>query len=169
MIADESVVIEPLTASFRPWTEWVLTEFWGAPRVVTRGRLHHAESLPGFIARLGGEPVGLVTYRIEADECEIVTLNSLHEGIGVGTALTRAVLGAARAAGSRRVWLITTNDNLPALGFYQRQGFTLRAVYPGAIAESRRLKPDIPERGWRDLPIRDEIELERLLHSPANA
>lgn len=166
---DKSVTIESLSPPLRPWTEWVLTEFWGSPRVVTHGRLHHAGSLPGFVARFEGEPVGLITYRVEGDECEIVTLNSLHEGIGVGTKLIEAVIGAARAVGGRRLWLITTNDNLPALEFYQKRGFTLCALYPGAAAESRKQKPEIPDRGYGGLPIRDEIELELRLTSPASA
>jgi ribosomal protein S18 acetylase RimI-like enzyme len=127
---------------------------------VTRGRLHEAADLPGFVALVRGGPAGLVTYRIEDGECEIVTLDSLQEGCGVGSALLAAALTAAREASCQRVWLITTNDNLPAIGFYQRRGFVLAAIYPGALAESRRLKPQIPQVGRDGIPLRDELELE---------
>jgi ribosomal protein S18 acetylase RimI-like enzyme len=64
---------------------------------------------------------------VEGDSCELVTIDSLDEGSGVGTALVEAVAKAARAAGCCRLWLITTNDNLRALRFYQRRGFELVA------------------------------------------
>ena len=106
---------------------------------------------------------GLVTFHIAGDACEIVTLDSLHPGQGIGTALIEAVKAAAGAAGCRRLWLITTNDNLHALGFYQKRGFRLVAVHPGAVDDSRKLKPEIPLIGNDGIPIRDEIELEIVL------
>jgi DNA-3-methyladenine glycosylase I len=89
-----------------------------------------------------------------------VTLNSLREGIGIGTALLDAVREAARKSGCRRTWLITTNDNLHALRFYQKRGWRLTALHRNALDESRRLKPVIPEIGIDGIPLRDEIELE---------
>jgi len=88
-----------------------------------------------------------------------VTIDSLVEGQGVGTALIAAVAEAARASGCLRLWLVTTNDNVDALRFYQKRGFRLAALYPDAIAESRKLKPKIPPIGAHGIPIRDEIEL----------
>ena len=70
---------------------------------------------------------------------------------------------AAREAGCGRVWLITTNDNLRALRFYQRRGFRLVAVHPDALERSRELKPSIPEIGLDGIPLRDELELELTL------
>jgi RimJ/RimL family protein N-acetyltransferase len=105
----------------------------------------------------------LVTYRIVAKECEIVTLDSLQTGMGIGTALLDAVEQAAQQARCRRIWLITTNDNLTALRFYQKRGFSLVAVHRGAVEQARRLKPEIPACGQYGIPIQDEIELELLL------
>jgi ribosomal protein S18 acetylase RimI-like enzyme len=127
---------------------------------VSRGVLSRPEALTGFVAERDREAVGLATYRIDGDECEIVTIDALVEGEGIGTALLDAVADAARAARCRRVWLITTNDNLRALRFYQRRGYVLVALHREAIAESRRLKPSIPETGEHGIPIRDELELE---------
>jgi ribosomal protein S18 acetylase RimI-like enzyme len=59
--------------------------------------------------------------------------------------------------------LITTNDNLHALGFYQKQGFHLVGEYPNAIVKSRKIKPSIQEIGVNSIPLRDEIELQILL------
>jgi ribosomal protein S18 acetylase RimI-like enzyme len=73
------------------------------------------------------------------------------------------VADAARAQGAQRLWLITTNDNTHALGFYQRRGFILVGVHIDAIAESRRLKQEIPEFGSDGVPIRDEMEMQLVL------
>ena len=136
------------------------------PVVVAHGTIFRPSELPGFIASCEGGPVGLVTYYIERNDCEIVTLNSIRKGSGVGSALLERVKRAARESGCSRVWLITTNDNLAALRFYQRRGFHLVRVYPGAVDESRKLKPEIPQVGEDGIPIRDEIELEMLLNEP---
>jgi ribosomal protein S18 acetylase RimI-like enzyme len=90
----------------------------------------------------------------------VVTIDAFPEGAGAGTALLDAAARAARDAGCGRVWLITTNDNLRALRFYQRRGFRLVAVHPDALERSRELKPSIPETGLDGIPLRDELELE---------
>jgi ribosomal protein S18 acetylase RimI-like enzyme len=102
----------------------------------------------------------LLTYRIEGPDCDIVTIDSTAEGEGIGTALIDVVKGRAKAKGCRRIWLITTNDNLSALGFYQRRGFRLIDLYPNALETSRKLKPQISLRAANGIPIRDEQELE---------
>ena len=155
--------IRPLRDDDRPWVAELLEREWGATRVVSRGQLYHADRLPGFVATRDGTPCGLVTYRLGDGDCEIISLNSLVERIGIGTALIAAIREVAVAAGCRRLWLITTNDNLAALRFYQRRGFRLAALYPNALEASRRLKPEIPLVGHDGIPLRDEIELELLL------
>ncbi len=59
--------------------------------------------------------------------------------------------------------MVTTNDNLDALRFYQRRGFTIAEIRRRAVDESRRtLKPTIPDVGCFGIPVRDEIILERV-------
>ena len=120
----------------------------------------HPAELPGFAAFDGDDCVGLVTYELDGQACEVVTIDALREGKGVGTALLEAVVDAARAAGCNRVQLLTTNNNLRALAFYQKRGFRLVGLVPGAIDEERKLKPSIPEFDAQGLPIRDELHLE---------
>jgi GNAT superfamily N-acetyltransferase len=122
--------------------------------------IHQADKLPAFVAESRRGLQGLVTYRFDGAECEIVSLNSLSESIGIGEALLNAVKDVASGSDCRRIWLITTNDNLAAIRFYQKRGFRLVAVHRDAIAQSRRLKPTIPETGIDGIPIRDEVELE---------
>ena len=147
----------------RGWIVGLLTEHWGSTQIVTRGRLHQADELPGFMAFQGDDPVGLITYRIDGRECEIISLNSLREGIGIGTALLNAVREAAVSAGCRRFWMITTNDNQRAIRFYQKYGFTIAAIHRNALEQSRKLKPSIPLTGIDGIPLKDEIEMEIFL------
>jgi ribosomal protein S18 acetylase RimI-like enzyme len=142
------------------WERQVLSEAWSSTRMVSRGRLTDLVTLPGLVAEWQDQRAGLLTYRIEGRECEVTSLNSRQEGLGVGTALMLRVREIARAAGCRRVWLVTSNDNLPALKFYQRRGYELVAVHRGAIDAARALKPEIAPIGLYGIPVRDEIELE---------
>ena len=152
--------IRPLGEGDREWVEQLIVERWGDAVVAGRGGLWHPAQLPGFAAFEGTECVGLVTYELDGRVCEIVTIDAVREGAGIGTALLAAVIGAARAEGCERVRLLTTNNNVRALAFYQKRGFRLVALRPNAIAEERRLKPSIPELDAQGLPIRDELDLE---------
>ena len=138
----------------------LLTDHWGSVEIVSRGRIYLADRLPGFIAWKAGSRVGLITYDIEDSQCEIITIDSLAPEVGIGRALIDRVSQEALTQNCQRIWLITTNDNLPALRFYQKRGFRLVAVYPDAVEVSRKLKPQIPFIGIDGIPIRDEIELE---------
>jgi GNAT superfamily N-acetyltransferase/chloramphenicol 3-O-phosphotransferase len=154
-----SVAVRPRETADDAWAQGVLAGRWGSSRVVSRGRLHDAMSLPGFVALLDSRLAGLATYRIDGPECELVTLDSTSEHHGIGSALIEAVKEAAKSRSCTRLWLITTNDNTPALRFYQRRGFSIVAAHAGAIEASRRLKPEIAVSGVDGIPIRDEIEL----------
>ena len=123
--------------------------------------LHDATLLDGLVAERGGARVGLLTYRIEGEECEVVTIDSLEPGRGIGTALLQGAAELARGQGCSRLWLITSNDNLPALRFYQRRGMSLAALHRDAVTTWRRtVKPQIPEVGLDGIPIRHALELE---------
>ena len=62
----------------------------------------------------------------------------------MGSALPAAAVNLARDADLRRVWLVTSNDNLDALRFYQRRGLRIVDVAPGAVDAAGQLKPAIP-------------------------
>ena len=152
---------EPMDEDDRRWIRERTVELFNGEVVISRGVAHRPDALPGFVAWSGGARVGLTTYRVDGDACELVTVDALQQWRGIGTALTWAVERAAREAGCRRLWLITTNDNTDGLRFYQRRGFRLSALHAGAIAHSRTLKPAIPALGSYRIPIRDEIELDK--------
>jgi GNAT superfamily N-acetyltransferase len=128
--------------------------------MITRGNVYRPEQLEGLVVEDGDKWIGLLTFFIRDHECEVTSLDSLREGQGIGSMLIDKAIGEARARGCKRLFLITTNDNLHALGFYQKRGFEIVTVYRGAVNESRRKKPGIPLVGMDGIPLRDEIELE---------
>ena len=134
-------------------------------RVARRGELLDPLDCPALVAEADdGRLLGMLTYIPQPgwEQCEVLTLHSAEQWHGAGTALIEAVEQLAARHGCARLWLITTNDNVDALRFYQRRGFRLSAVHRGAVDESRsRLKPEIPATGAHGIPLRDEIELEK--------
>jgi GNAT superfamily N-acetyltransferase len=147
----------------RAWLEQHLADEWGGPLQVRRGEAFDARELPAFIAERDGRPAGLLCYRDCLDGWwELALISAVPAGEGVGTALVDTLVERVGTGG--RIWVVTTNDNVDALRFYQRRGFRLRAVRLGAVDEARRsLKPQIPTTGRYGIPLRDELELELLL------
>jgi N-acetylglutamate synthase-like GNAT family acetyltransferase len=137
---------------------WV--EHWGDEIVVARNEIIRYDEVEGFVY---ANWTGLITFMIRGKECEVTSIDSLNEGQGIATALINEVLREAKEKKCRRVFVITTNDNMHALGFYQRRGFEIVAIHRGALNESRKIKPSITLIGMNNIPLRDEIELEILL------
>ena len=158
-----SITYRRLAADDLPELRRFLKEHWGDDFVVAHGVVYHPQELEGFIALDGREWVGLVTYKLAARACEIVSMDSLRERQGIGTRLIENVAAEARQAGCQRLFLVTTNDNLEALSFYQKHGFELVEIHRAALDESRKIKPSIPLIGLHGIPLRDEIELEMRL------
>lgn len=189
-MSESHISIRAVEQADREWVARMFDKHWGATHIVTRGRAHYGHLLAGFIAERPKSPpasdaapaqeadadatedntpqvemekVGLLTYTVDGNTCEIISINSLIEGGGVGTMLVETLRDAAKESNIKRLWLIVTNDNLDALRFWQKHDFVLVAVYPDSIAQARRLKPQIPLMGKDGIPIRDEIELEMQL------
>jgi ribosomal protein S18 acetylase RimI-like enzyme len=137
---------------------WI--EQWGSDYMIAHNEIIRYDQVGGFIY---DDWAGVITFMVKGEECEVTSLDSLREGKGIGTLLINEVLEEAKERTCRRVFLITTNDNLHALGFYQRRGFELVTIHRGAVNESRKLKPTIPVIGENNIPLRDEIELEMLI------
>ena len=156
-------IIRPLAQTDRDWVRRKIVEEWGAEIIVVHGDVFRPAELPGFVACQGEQIVGLLTYRLDGDACEIMSINSWRPGLGVGTALIDAARHLAIQEKCRRLYLITTNDNTDALRLYQKRGFTIAAIRLNIMEQSRRIKPEIPPTGEDGIPIRDEIELEMML------
>jgi GNAT superfamily N-acetyltransferase len=153
-------VIRELSSQDVAWVRNFWVEHWGGETMVVHGQTFTCDGLSGFVAEDNNRVFGLITYRLEGETCEVMSLDSLLERQGVASRLLAKVIEAAKAAGCQRLVLTTTNDNLNALRFYQKRGLRLSAIHPGAVDEARRLKPNIPFIGDFGITIRDEIELE---------
>jgi len=159
----EAMKVRPREDADRPAALAFLTQHNSA-RVARLGELLEPLDHPALLAESFGEIVGMLTYVPDPgwEQCEVLTVHATRQWQGVGTALIEAAERLAAEHGCARLWLITTNDNVDALRFYQRRGFELAAVHRRAVDDSRsRLKPEIPVAGAYGIPIRDEIELEK--------
>lgn len=136
-----------------------IQEHWYGTDMIVHGERINMTRAEGVAACDGDMLTGLITYRITKHECEILSLDSLREGRGVGSALIAQVVEIAKGRHCRRIKVTTTNDNTNALLFYQKRGFTMARLYVNAIETARRMKPSIPLTGDNGIPIRDEIEL----------
>ncbi len=159
-----SLVVRPAHPDDGDFIRRLLVERWHGTAVTAKYRLFNVTTLPCLVADVDGAPTGLVAMAHARGETVIVLLEAGTPGRGIGRALLLAAIDAAREAGSRRVWLTTTNDNVPALRFYLREGMRLVAIHLGAADDARaRLKPAIPTHAEDGTPIRDEWELELVL------
>lgn len=159
--ADHIAIQDPDEALLRD-AHGLLRRQWG-DSVVSLGRKVDPFTLPVRVAVSGDEFAGVAAYLIEGDELEVVAVAATGTVRGTGRALMLDLFEMARTMGARRVHLVTTNDNLRAIGFYQVIGMTIARVGINAIAEARKLKPEIPLTGEKGIPIRDEIEFEFLI------
>jgi len=129
------------------------------------GELMDALEGEGIVAAERDRPIGLLTWLVDGDgvaaEVRAVAVEAGFRGRGVGRALLDGAASALRQRGVRRVWLITTNENLSALALYQKAGYRLSALHAGAIDEIRRtFKPSIPVIASNGIGVHDELELE---------
>lgn len=144
----------------RNWITKFIAEHWGSEQVVVHKTKYYPSKLKGFLVENTKEIIGLITYKIENKNCEIVTLNSIEENKGIGGHLVNLVIEEAKRKGCKKIWLITTNDNIKAIYFYQKLGFSLIKVYPKAVEKSRKIKPEIPLINEKGIPISDELEFQ---------
>lgn len=136
---------------------------WFTTDMVIRGNIFDMTILDGYATYENEEVIGLITYKFEDNECEIMSLDSLKEKQGIGTALLNKVIEIAKVKGCTKVKLITTNDNINAIKFYQKRGFDMAKLYHNAVDTSRKLKPSIPLLGDFDIPLKHEIEFKMYL------
>ncbi|MGA3675897.1 GNAT family N-acetyltransferase [Lysinibacillus agricola] len=138
------------------------TEHWGSTEMVISSGVYDCSKLHGFAyVDKQNTILGLITYIIRHKECEIISLDSIVEGRGIGSLLVQAVEQKASEQNCTMITLITTNDNLHALRFYQKRGYHLVEILQNAVEKARAYKPEIPLIGNDGIPIRDEIRLEK--------
>lgn len=155
--------IQAITPETRAQVNAFITSHWYSTEMILRGEVINMTAVDGYFVERDGAIAALITYLVRDDVCEITSLDSLIEGRGTGSALVGKVIETARNRGCRKVIVVTTNDNIHAIRFYQKRGFDMARLYHNALSKSRELKPSIPLIGNDGIPLRHEIEFELLL------
>ncbi|XVU30591.1 GNAT family N-acetyltransferase [Actinoplanes sp. CA-054009] len=154
--------VRPAGPEDSAFVQATLGDAFGSTMMAVHDELIDARGDAAAVAERNGRPMALLTYRDDgAGGWEIVSLASVQERSGAGTALLEWLRDQARRRRITRLWLITTNENLTALRFYQRRGFDLVRLDRDAVTRARKLKPGIPLAD-DGIPIRHELELEML-------
>ena len=160
------ISVRVLTPADEPEAERLLDAELGGRHQARLGEVHDVLALDGIVAEVDGQLAGVAVYRVDGDRAELaaITVAGPHRRGGAGEALLEEVCAAIKEGGARELWLVTTNDNLDALRFYQRRGFVLAELHAGGVDRARAtLKPSIPELGLHGIPMRDELVLTRQL------
>ncbi len=141
--------------------EAIAKTYWGETQVECFERSYDVLALPALLAYCGSEIAGVLSYALESDRITIVMLNvhPQYQGRRTSRALLAMLEEEARARELPRLVVATSNDDLPALYIYQRGGFVLTDLKPGAILAHHKGE----ECGFASIPVRDEIRLEKRL------
>jgi ribosomal protein S18 acetylase RimI-like enzyme len=149
------VVSKEEKGKIREMVKW----FWGEQEQVAFDRKFVVAELHAYVAKTGNNVIGFISYAEAEDAILIVALGILprYQGMGVGRSLVEKLEAEAEKMRKNRLLVSTSNDDLPALAFYQSLGFQIYEVKPDVIAE----KHGRVLKGVGDLPIRDELRLRK--------
>ena len=137
-----------------------IKQHWYTTTMIIRGKEIDMTKTEGFYFKEGEDIIALITYIVYDNVLEITSLDSLREKQGIGSKLIETVIHEARERKLQKIVLITTNDNINAIRFYQKREFDMAHLYRNAMDISRKLKPEIPLIGENSIPLRHEIEFE---------
>ncbi|MEJ2050480.1 MAG: GNAT family N-acetyltransferase [Calditrichota bacterium] len=121
--ATDSLYIRPLLSMDRAWAADLVSLYFGAPCVVSKGVLHEAGLLPGLVAELEGKRVGLLQYNIQDNQCEVVILIAVRRRRGIGCRLVKSLFPVALAADCERLWAVAAANNQTARLFFKAIGW----------------------------------------------
>jgi len=154
--------IQELTFIDRNKVKEFFTKHWGSPEMVVSTGVYHCDQLDGLaVINENDEVIALLTYVKRWNEWEIISLDSIVENRGIGSMILKAFEKKAKDGGAAKISLITTNDNIRALQFYQKRGYQISNIIVNAVEKARAIKPQIPYVAQNGIPIRDEIILEK--------
>jgi GNAT superfamily N-acetyltransferase len=143
--------------------ETYLINNWGGNFIVVKGKRYYCCDLQGVFAEGDSSILGICLYTIDDDELQIAMIESFNENKGIGSLLIKEIESIANESNIKRIWLIATNDNINAMRFYIKRGFSFRRIDRNSIEEYRKIKPGIPIIGHYGIPIIDELEFEKIL------
>lgn len=154
------IILQKKGTEHSDWVKKDILQTYGSDKILVHGQLFNPCDYPGIVASIKDENVGLLIYRFFGEECEILSVHSYIENMGIGTALIESIKHEAVQRNWKRVWLTVTNDNVKAIRFYQKRGFDMVKLHNHSVAEVRKMKPELPLIGMDGIPIKHEIEFE---------
>lgn len=160
MLEDVDNGMERISSLNRNLVDEFIEQHWCTTTMIIRGKEIDMTKTEGFYFSKGEDIIGLITYIVYENILEVTSLDSLQENQGIGSKLLDAVIYEAKNRRLQKIVLITTNDNINAIRFYQKRGFDMVRLYHNALNISRKMKPEIPLIGENSIPLRHEIEFE---------
>lgn len=136
--------------------------FWGEQEQLTFDKRFVVAELPAYAAKVIDQMIGFISFA-DLDEAAIIValgIQPKYQGFGIGKSLIKKVETEAKRLQKKKLLVSTSNDDLPALAFYQSLGFQIYEVKPNVIAE----KHGGILKGIGGLPIRDEMRMQKALH-----
>ncbi|HEX9744474.1 MAG TPA: GNAT family N-acetyltransferase [bacterium] len=127
--------------------------------------LEHIVAIPensvnGNINEIAGH-VGFCIEKVGFLHIVVFHVWPLWTGAGVGKQLLEFTKQEAIDKNINTIKLGTTNDNLPALYFYQKNGFEIEDVISGEVTSSQGYE----QKGFAGIPVRDEIHMKLTIRS----
>jgi ribosomal protein S18 acetylase RimI-like enzyme len=139
----------------------LVTEYWGEERQSMFNKEYDVARLPAYYAKVKADFAGFIAYTEIGNSILIVALAVLpnYQSAGIGKKLVQRVKQEAIRKKREMLLVSTSNDNLPALAFYQTLGFQIFEIETDAIAR----KHGKIIKGISDLPIRDELRMRKII------
>src|SRR5215831_17475910 len=155
------VLVREATDTDRTAVRQLFEQDFGRTRIVAFGEVMDIDAMPALVAIMHTEPSGALAYRLLGEALHIVALatDPMWQRSGVGGHLLAEAELLARRLNLKRLVVSTTNDNLPALYFYQRRGYRLTDLATNSIIAHTGQEVS----GFAGIPVRDEVRLEKKL------
>jgi GNAT superfamily N-acetyltransferase len=154
-----NIAINQISSEDAIWLKSLIECEWGGNPLVIRGKSYYPEKLPGLIALKENSRIGFLSYEIRENICEIIAFEVFEKFCGIGSKMLNTLISIIKENACNQIYVMTTNDNLDALRFYQRRGFNITGIHINSVKKSRAIKPSIPINGDLGIPLRDEIDL----------
>ena len=153
------VLVREATDRDRESVRELFARDFGRTQIVAFGEVMDVDQMPALVAVMTRDPAGALAYRLLGNALHIVALatDPMSQRSGVGGHLVAEAELLARRLGLKRLIVSTSNDNLPALYFYQRRGYRLTDLVPNSIIALT--KHEVA--GFAGIPVRDEVRLEK--------
>lgn len=131
---------------------------WHGSIMIIKGERVDITTEDGYCIIDKNSVVAVVTYRLKNNICEITLLHTIKQRCGIGKMLVYEVIKTVRSKGVDTVMVVTTNDNVGAIAFYQKIGFDIVNIYRNSMDYVRKMKPTVPIMGENNIPLKHEIE-----------